>query len=107
MRVRNMFPIYSCAGAIAIGVSCFFMGIVMLVWCIWDMIDSLSISVISDGISDTVKWAMVVWLGGWSFLHIVWRHSYIRRKEAYKVALMLVISGITSTILSLVKISFL
>jgi hypothetical protein len=107
MRVRKMFPDYSCAGAIAIGASCFFMGVVMLVWCIWDMIDSLSSSVISDGISDTVKWAIVVWLVGWSFLQLAWKHTNIRRRAAYKVAIMLVITGVTSTVLSIVKISFL
>ena len=107
MRVRNMFPGYSCAGAIAIGASCFFMGIVMLIWCIWDMIESLSNSVILDGISDTVKWAIVVWLAGWFFLHLAWKHTYIRRASAYKIAIVLVITGVTSTLISIVKISFL
>jgi hypothetical protein len=107
MRIKNMFPGYSCAGAIAIGASCFFMGTVMLVWCIWDMIESLSSSVIVDGISATAKWAIVVWLAGWSILNIAWKHTYIQRKAAYKVAIVLVVTGVTTSILSIAKISFL
>lgn len=100
MSVRSMFPGSSCAGAVAAGVACFFIGLVMLIWGIWDLVGYVDTNVVVNSIFRTFLLSILIWLLGWYFLHIMWRSQLVKRRAAFKVASVLALLGIASSLLA-------
>jgi len=104
MRERHMFVGASCAGVVAAGVACFFIGLVMFIWCVWDSYKGLEFETIKTGISTIFIASLVIWLWGWSFLYSIWRFNPIKRIMAFRVAGLLFLAGITITFVSMMRL---
>lgn len=101
--LRYMFTGVSCAGVVSAAVACFFMGLVMLLWTLSDT----AYIFISDSVLESslpaIGSSLIIWLGGWYFLHSSWKSRYISRKTAYKIAVILTIAGFSGTFLSILR----
>ena len=104
MREKQMFVGASCAGIVSAGVSCLFMGLVTLIWCVWDNYRGLHFTTIKDGISTMLIASLVIWLWGWSFLYSIWRFAAIKRIVAFRVAAWLIVIGTIITFAGMIRL---
>jgi len=104
MREKQMFAGSACAGVVAGGVACFFIGLVMLIWGVWDTVSDLDLAVIINGITLALIVSIVIWFWGWYFLNAAWREQSVKRITAYRVAGVLIIAGTSITVISMIKL---
>lgn len=105
MREKQMFAGSSCAGVVSASVACFFNGLVLLIWCIWEGIGTIQVPTFKDAANIAVVSSLIIWFWGWYFLDSVWRAGFVRRAAAYKVAGLLFITGIGITFLSMIRLT--
>ena len=105
MREKQMFTGASCAGVVSAGVACFFVGLVMLILCVWDSYKKIDVVTIQNGISTIFIATLIMWLWGWSFLYSIWRFRPIKRAIAYRVAGLLLLAGVMITFAGIIRLS--
>ena len=105
MREKQMFAGASCAGVVSAGVACFFVGLVMIIWCVWDSYKGIDVTKIQNGFSTIFIATLFIWFWGWSFLYSVWRFRPIKRAAAYRVAGLLLLAGVMITFAGMIHLS--
>lgn len=104
MNRRFIFSGSSCAGAVAAGIACFFLGFVMMLG-----VDKANTVMINEGFSKystpAISLTILIWLLGWFYLHVSWKNKQVRRKDAYKTATVLVLLGISGSFYSIIKLA--
>jgi hypothetical protein len=104
MREKQMFGSASSAGVVAAGISCFFIGVILVIWSVWDSIESLGTNILAENLTMTVILSIFIWFLGWYCLHTAWKQRPVSRRTAHKIASILIISGVASTIFTMIRI---
>ena len=104
MREKQMFAGASCAGVVSAGVACFFVGLVMIIWCVWDSYKGIDVTKIQNGFSTIFIATLFIWFWGWSFLYSIWRFAAIKRIVAFRVAAWLIVIGTIITFAGMIRL---
>ncbi|HEX6192254.1 MAG TPA: hypothetical protein VFZ42_07815 [Chitinophagaceae bacterium] len=105
MREKHMFAGSSCAGVVSASVACFFNGLVLLIWCIWEGFTAVEVPTFTDAANISVISSLIIWFWGWYFLDSVWQSGFVRRVAAYRVSSLLFFAGIAITFLSMIRLT--
>lgn len=103
MREKYMFAGSSCAGVVSAAISCFFIGLAMLIWGVWDIIGSLGVDVVMKSMYHVIVLSLIIWLLGWMFLHIAWKSRKVSRKTVFKVSGLLILTGVGGTLFAMIN----
>jgi hypothetical protein len=91
------------AGIVAAGVAGFFIGMVLLIYGIFNDFDPILGPGKPIFITLAVRATIIVWLGGWCWLHFAWRRAEIQQQLARKIASLLIGIGVTASVFTIVR----
>jgi hypothetical protein len=92
-----------CAGIVAAGVAGFFIGIVLLIYGMFNDFDPILGPDQPVFVPLAFRTTIIVWLGGWCWLHFSWRKVQVQHKLAHKIASVLTGFGVTASVFTIVR----
>ena len=99
-----MFGGSSSAGAVAAGVACAFVGSVMLIWSIWDIVGTSDSQILVDNVTLAIVFSFIIWLWSWYCLHMAWKTRPVCRRAAFRTATVLIITGLASSMFAMARL---